>query len=273
MESVQSRYSLYVSMIKVGDCISPSHVFDAHRWQKFEDKTGMRVASADLGKRTIDISWLPEAAKKLCISADINDYVINEIPIVAIDLPNRNLDCFTKEDCNSYNVEQGKLTYSTFVGKPTFQEHANTDPTKAKGVHFASEIKQDPKTGIYHIVVLAGWDRTKDRKVTDAIENKDRVASFSMGAFVDHTGCSHPDCSETSSTGHIMCAHHKNGSAKGSITGDGHLVYECCFNTNFIETSLVEDPAQFDAYQVWQEPFLARTASVNAAKWLPSRLC
>lgn len=262
-------------MLKLGDATSSVRTLDAFRWQTYKDQSGnMRVASSDLGKRTINIDWLPAAAEKYKISADINDYVINEIPIVAVDLPNRNLDEFSYEEMAAFNPEQGKLTYATFTGKPTFEEHANTDPTKAKGVHFDAQMEQDPKTGLWHIVVLAGWDRTKDRALVAQIESGKRTG-FSMGAFVNYTKCSHPECDATSSTGHILCDHHKGGVNKGGMTQDGYLVYERCASVNFIETSSVADPAQYDAHQRWQESWGARTASFKAPKspaaWLPSR--
>jgi hypothetical protein len=124
-------------------------------------------------------------------------------------------------------------------------------------------------------VVLAGWDRTKDAKLADAILTGKRNG-FSMGAFVDYTKCSHPDCAETSSTGHILCAHHRGGQLKGTVTSDGYLVYERCAGVNFIEMSAVGDPAQYDALQRWREPWQAKTASTSApsstpALWLPSR--
>ena len=242
-----------LDMLKLGDACSSLRTLDAHRWRPLQDSTGrMRVAATELGKRTLNIDWLPAAAKKYHISADINDYVINEIPIVAVDLPNRNLDEFGFEEMGSFNEQQGRLTYQTFIGKPTHEEHANTDVTKAKGVHFDATLEPDERTGLYRIVVLAGWDRTKDRKLAEDILNGVRTG-FSMGAFVDYTQCSHAQCQATSSTGHIPCTHHRNGTAKGSITQDGYLVYERCGGVNFIETSAVGDPAQWDAHQRWQE--------------------
>jgi hypothetical protein len=264
-------------MLKLGDTNPSLQTFSTHKWDRIVDrKTGnVRVASADTN-RSISIDWLPAAAKKSCISADINDYVINEIPIVAVDLPNRNLDEFPLDEMGSFNEEQGKLTYATFIGKPTFEEHANTDPTKAKGVHFDAQMERDPKTGLWHIVVLAGWDRTKDARLVNLIESQKRTG-FSMGAMVNFTRCSHPNCKETSSTGHIRCDHHKGGSNKGGITDDGYLVYERCASVNFIETSSVEDPAQYDAHQRWQQSWSTpKTASVKSSRvhdtsWLPSR--
>lgn len=235
-----------------------------------QDSSGrMRVAATELGKRSLNIDWLPAAAEKYHISADINDYIINEIPIVAVDLPNRNLDEFGYQEMASFNEQQGRLTYQTFIGKPTHEEHANTDVTKAKGVHFDAQMEQDPATGLWRIVVLAGWDRTKDKKLAEDIL-AGRRTGFSMGAFVDYTRCSHPECQATSATGHIACTHHKNGSMKGSITPDGYLVYERCAGVNYIETSAVGDPAQYDAHQRWQEAY-TRTASAKPTAWLPSR--
>lgn len=255
-------------MLKLGDTQPSLRTLDAHKWAKSKTATGMRVASTDL-KKSINIDWLPMAAKELHISADINDYVINEVPIVAVDFPNRNLDEFSYEEMLKFNVAQGKLAYQTFIGKPTHEEHVNEDPTKAKGVHFDSYMERNA-AGIWHVVVLAGWDRTKDAKLANDILTGKR-SGFSMGAFVDYTVCSYPDCGASSSTGQIMCEHSKAGSTKGMITQDGHLMYERCAGVNFIEMSAVGDPAQHDAIQRWQQPWMvsARTASVT--DWLPSR--
>ncbi len=261
-------------MLKRGEVVSSIRTVEAHRWEVSKDKK--RVASAGLstGARQIEIDWLPAAAKQYHLSEDINDYVINEVPIVAIDLPNRNLDAFGFQEMTCFNPQQGRLTYKTFIGKPTHQEHDNTDITKAKGLHLDAQLQQGPN-GLWHIVVLAAWDRTKDNKLATAILNKEK-SGFSMGALVDFTRCSVPGCGETSSTGHIACSHHKNGQNKGGITEDGFLVYEDCMGCNFIEMSEVGDPAQYDAIQTWRNPWTAsKTASASMKKstthWLPSR--
>jgi hypothetical protein len=124
--------------------------------------------------------------------------------------------------------------------------------------------------GIYHVVVLAGWDRTKDAKLANDILTGKRTG-FSMGAFVDYTVCSYPDCKVSSSTGHIMCDHSQGGNAKGSITVDGHLIYERCAGINFIEMSAVGDPAQHDAHQRWKEPWMVGAKTASSVNWLPSR--
>jgi len=54
----------------------------------------MASASAVDRSSVVDVSWLPAAAESYCISADIRDYVIAEVPIVEGDVPNRNMHCF-----------------------------------------------------------------------------------------------------------------------------------------------------------------------------------
>lgn len=256
-------------MLKLGDAASSLRTLQTHRWEVSKDKT--RVASSDLNSGLpLNIDWLPAAAKELCISPDIRDYVITEIPIVAVDLPNRNMDCFPYEVMASYNQPQGRMTYATFIGKPTFEEHANTDPTKAKGVHFDARMQQGPN-GLWHIVVLAGWDRTKDAKLTQGILNDTRTG-YSMGAFVDYEKCSDPECDAMSATGNVQCQHMAGGANKGTILANGQLAYAVCGTTNFIETSRVADPAQYDAWDRWKQPWDVRTARTAAMHkpWLPS---
>lgn len=244
-------------MIKIGNPVSSAHVFEGHRCTTYkEPNTGkLRMASADILNKTrsLDISWLPIAAEEYNISPDIHDYVINEIPIVAVDLPNRNMDAFPFDEVSSFNSELGRLVYATFIGKPTHRDHDNRDPRKARGVHFDAQLEKIGANGLYKITVLAGWDRTKDPELVKQILNGIR-SGFSMGALVGYTQCSYPGCEATSTNGRIACNHMQYGKGKGRII-NGHVIYERCYKVNFIETSSVEDAAQYDAIQRWKEPW------------------
>ncbi len=162
-------------MLKIGTTVPSARIFEGHKCETIRDpKTGkLRVASANILNKTasLDISWLPIAAEQYNISHDIRDYVINEIPIVAVDLPNRNMDAFPFDEVSSFNPEMGSLVYKTFIGKPTHKDHDNRDPRKARGVHFDAQLEKIGNTGLYKIVVLAGWDRTKDPETVRQIMN------------------------------------------------------------------------------------------------------
>jgi hypothetical protein len=243
-------------MIKLGETTKAIRQFEGHKCEQFRDpKTGkLRIASNYIFNKAghIDVSWLPLAAEKYNISADIRDYVINEIPIVTVDVPNRNLDAFPFEAVTAFNPEIGRIAYQTFIGKPTHRDHDNKDIRKARGVHFDASMEK-LADGMYKIVVLAGWDRTKDAQlVSDMLSG--RRTGFSMGAFVGHTECSFPGCKQTSPNGRIACSHQQYGKGKGQIV-NGQLIYELCHNINYIETSSVGDPADHTAHHRWQSPW------------------
>jgi hypothetical protein len=232
-------------------------MFEGRRLETIRDPhTGkLKIAGAELvnNTRSVDVSWLPLAAETYCISPNINDYIITEIPIVTVDVPNRNLDAFPFSEVTSFNNELGRLTYATFIGKPTFRDHDNRDPRKARGVHFDSHLER-LASGLYKIVVLAGWDRTKDYELVNGILNGPRNA-YSMGALVGFTTCSYPGCGETSTNGRIGCIHHQHGRGKGRVI-NGYIIYENCNKVNYIETSsLGSDPADYTAIGRWVKPW------------------
>src|SRR4051812_6705717 len=61
---------------------------------KASGKLMMANASVVDRQSVVDVSWLAAAAESYCISVDIRDYVIAEVPIVEGDVPNRNMHCF-----------------------------------------------------------------------------------------------------------------------------------------------------------------------------------
>lgn len=241
-------------MLKLGEAVGSTRLFEGRTCTQKRDYRGNLKAASEnfLNKsREIDISWLPQAAEQYQISADIRDYIINEIPIVTVAVPNRNLDEFPYEEVTSFNPEIGRLVYQTFIGKPTHMDHDNRDPRKAKGVHFDSQLQ---KVGnVWKIVVLAGWDRSKDRELAASILNRERTG-FSMGALVGYTECSYPGCDATSPNGKIACRHQEYGKGKGRLL-EGHLIYERCYKVNYIETSSVADPADHTAHDRWVKPW------------------
>lgn len=244
-------------MLKLGTSVQSVRVFEGNHCNTYREPSGkLRMASADILNKTrsLDISWLPLAAEQYNISGDIRDYVINEIPIVAVDMPNRNMDSFPFEEVSSFNTEIGRVVYQTFIGKPTHKDHDNRDPRKARGVHFDAQLEKIGNSNLYKITVLAGWDRTKDPELVKDILSGARNA-YSMGALVGYTQCSYPGCEATSTNGRVACNHLQYGKGKGRVV-NGHVIYEQCRKCNFIETSSVSDPAQYDAVQRWKQAWV-----------------
>lgn len=183
----------------------------------------------------IDYSWLPLCADSYQVSPNIQDYVFVQVPIISCDVPNRNLQSFPFLEVSSWDVNQGKPVYKTFIGKPTYTNHKqNTIPHLAKGVHFDAHLTYAPKYGIYKIIVLLGFDKKKDPGLCDAIVKNKGVTGYSMGAMVEtfldsHTGkfigLNDPD-------------YKKN---RGAITKEGQLRYLSCVGATFFETSCLGD--------------------------------
>lgn len=216
---------------------------EGYRLEKFKDEQGrLRVAGTELNScgcsNTLDISWLKSASAAYDVSPDINDYVLVEVPCVAVNYPNRNLDGFPKSELLKWRIPMSAMAYQTFRGKPTHQDHDNRDPKKAKGVIFDAVML--PVMGKPHVVLLKGFDRSKDSKLAELVQKRNRIG-HSMGALVEKTRCSLPWC-KFISDGHKTCEHIANGQGKGRIV-KGHLVYEEMLDFYFIESSSVSDPA------------------------------
>ncbi len=218
--------------------VHEGHKLDIHRSE--DSRTGSMRVAACVNSRVLDLSWLKYAAETYVISPNPEDYVISDVPPVVANVPNRNMDCFTEDELVRYDPRIGRTVFSTFVGKPSCFEHDNQDPRKAKGVLLdarLSKARTSRGQEVMVVRVLAGFDRTKDSKLANEIEEGKRPY-YSMGAFVDYVTC--PRCKGTN----YSCTHFGGSAqAKGIVTPDGWLLYDECRGANFIELSSVEDPA------------------------------
>lgn len=216
-----------------------------------------RSRHGGVARRALDISWLRAASETYKVSANIKDYVFVSIPIVTADIPNRNMDCFSFGELTHFSPIHGRVTFQTFIGKACHQNHQNQDPTKAKGVHFDSTMRQydvrpahvgyDSNTKsipLWKVRVLTGWDRTKDESLVKSILRRERNA-YSMGALIDYAMCSVPSCGKVTTP--KPCEHIAGG--KGRISRDNYVCFDYVCGANFFETScLDEEPADPDAF-------------------------
>jgi hypothetical protein len=211
------------------------------RLVKLDDisRTGTSFVVAHEDNKTfmeIDYSWLPLCSDSYKISPKIEDYIFVSVPIITADVPNRNLQAFPFLEVSSWDINQGRPVYKTFVGKPTYTNHKNnTIPHLAKGVHFDSTLDYADKYGLYKINVLLGFDKTKDPGLTDAIQQNKGVTGYSMGAMVE-------TFLDTISGKFIGLNDPEYKKNRGSIDkSTGKLRYLCCVGATFFETSCLGD--------------------------------
>lgn len=226
-----------------GRTVSSGRVIEAFRHKHDKGKQSLVLAGDSLIRGNIDVSWLDAASETYAISGDPRDYVLVDIPIVTVDVPNRNLQAFPFEEVSYFDPLYGRMVYQTFNAKPCHQDHDNKDPLRAKGVIFDSSLEKVPAYGIWKIRILSGWDRTKDRNLVEAIVRKKRTG-YSMGALVENFVCS--NCGQID-TNMKKCPCMAKYGGPGHVMPNGNLVYQQCVGANFIENSSVDDPADITA--------------------------
>lgn len=153
--------------------------------------------------------------------------------------------------------------FSTFLGKPNFVDHHNSDPKRARGVVVDSKFHVlDQKTSATddywgsedvdpehfppsEVELLVEVDAQEFPKYAEAIVNGD-IDGFSMGCDVDYSKCSH--CGHEASSPDEYCSHIVMKGAEhtyesGRKTGKTGRSYENCYGIKFFEISGVFDPA------------------------------
>ena len=154
---------------------------------------------------------------------------------------------------DGWPVDEIKNSYKTFIGRPVFVEHNNSDPKRARGV-IKDAVYRETKlaSGITDASVycLMEVDAQNFPKLASAIM-EGRLNAVSMGADVEGTTCS--ACGRYASKPSEYCTHipalkgrkvvvYKQGKRVES------LVWENCHKPNFFELSYVFDPADESAW-------------------------
>lgn len=221
----------------------------------------MLMANASVVDRqsVVDVSWIPAAAEQYCLSADIRDYVIAEVPIVEGDVPNRNMNCFLTSRLVEFSPKFGVQAFRTFVGKPVFYEHQHDDNTKAKGVILDASMREIG--GRWFVNILKAFDRTKDRALAEDVLSG-RRRGHSMSAWTSYMDCS--ICGHRWDTSYPAACDHVKGPPHARVQGrfvgkgqvlNGQLCYDAVQGFYFFESSSVADPAAWTAHQTQQTPF------------------
>ena len=224
-----------------GHVATSDHVIEAFRHQHDRRRKNLVIAGESLIHQDIDVSWLKSAAETYAISEDPRDYVLVDIPIVTVDVPNRNLQAFPYEEVSYFDPLYGRMVYQTFERKPNHMDHDNKDPLKAKGCIFDAALEYVKPYDVWKIRILSGWDRSKDPWLVNQILRKKRNG-YSMGALVENFVCSNCGAIDTNLR---KCPCMLKG--KGFVMPSKHLVYQQCVGANFIENSSVDDPADVTA--------------------------
>lgn len=174
-----------------------------------------------------------------------------------------------RQSSSGFTVEAAegnpKFGFSTFMGKPNFIDHNNSDPSRTRGVVVDSKLRvlpiehvaasgDDYWTGSSldpehapptEIELLLEIDTKQFPKYAKAIRDGD-LDGFSMGCDVERSKCSH--CGHEATNPDEYCSHIlMKGAHHDYKTADGKRIsrksYENCYGIHFFEISGVFDPA------------------------------
>ena len=180
---------------------------------------------------------------------------------------------FTKDSANIKS--KGDYGFKTFIGRPIFIDHNNSDPQRARGVivdamlHIESPTKissdsywgkapnnHKPETWIELLLEVDGKAFPKLAKALTS----GHVNAVSMGCNVEYTVCS--VCDHEAANIDEYCDHIRKKGATFKTGNVEKLAYEDCYNVNFFEISAVFDPA--DVTALFTEPVI-KSAKTNSA--------
>ncbi|AQT28621.1 putative endolysin [Erwinia phage vB_EamM_Yoloswag] len=235
----------------------PSHSFDLsltgmpaidlHKEGASREGSAIRLAGNRVGSSQafdIDINtWLRPASEVYNTSSDIRDYIIVPVPVNISELPNTNGDAFSKREWLRFNHDEGRLSYQTFKGKPTFIEHNNKDHTKAMGIIFDSHLS--PLRGFRgdhaRLTLLMGFDRTRCPERCDRIL-RGELNTYSKGTTYKAYQCSICGALVTPRQRNF-CEHTAFNKPAFLDPRSGKLTYRDCIGLRGFECSSVDDPA------------------------------
>lgn len=156
----------------------------------------------------------------------------------------------TNDNFDHFPADEIKTAYRSFVGKPVFVNHHNSDHRRARGVIIDAALHKD-RLGDGQddtwVEVLMEIDAERYPKLARAILAGE-IERTSMGCDVAYSICS--VCNNRAATPLDYCKHipamkgQKIRRVTASGTQEDVLVFEKCYGLKFFENSvLVEDPA------------------------------
>ena len=154
---------------------------------------------------------------------------------------------------DAWPVDQNKKSYKTFVGRPIYVEHNNSDPDRARGVILDAVYRESKlASGVTDASVycLMEVDAHSFPKLANAVM-EGSLNAVSMGADVEGTQCS--ACGKYASKPAEYCTHIPRLKGRNvTVYKEGKridsLVFESCIKPNFFELSFVFEPADESAW-------------------------
>lgn len=139
----------------------------------------------------------------------------------------RAISARVNQNYDAWPSEELKKSYRTFIGKPCFVNHNNSDPSKARGVVVAARYVESGNDK--YIETIMETDSQRFPKLAHEIKTGG-MDSVSMGVEAGFTKCS--ICDNKATDLHDMCGHVKHSKGKylpHVKTGKKTLCYENCF--------------------------------------------
>ena len=230
------------TVIEVFKALKTGEISSIDRGIKFDDKSEA-VAKLGQNKTGSFRDLINFASDAYDISSDIKDYVVVPVPVIITSTPNKNGVAFPRKSLTAFSETHGCPGFQTWRGKPTYLEHDNHDPKKAKGIILDSvmnPLRNYP--GFFKVVQLLSFDRTKDPILYDRITNS-KLNSYSMGSYVDMYGCSRCGAKYSTSGKTAACSHIDADKVNFYKDNDGNLVFKTLHGIEGFEVSAVEIPA------------------------------
>lgn len=184
------------------------------------------------------------------------------------------------DNFDEFPADEIKVAYRTFVGKPVFVNHHNSDHRRMRGLVVDAALHEDLNpdgSADTWVEVLMEVDAVRFPRLAKAVI-EGRIDRTSMGTDVRYSVCT--ACGNRAETPADYCAHipKMKGQRLTRTTASGSkesvLIAERCYGLGFFENSLlVEPPADPTAYAYGVDTrglegsavaHLARTASVQA---------
>lgn len=182
-----AKFNIYHYVRIQGSVEKAKDVFNAEHYTA--NTLDIKASVYDLSLRNKEL--LNEYSELYNISKDINDYIFLPVPIFITNIPNKNGIAFTEDQITNFYEDIGKYTYQTWIGKPCFVEHDDSDQKASRGMIFDACLR--PLSGfsvpLKQCWVLWGLDRTKDPDLTKKILTSEHNY-FSMGARAQSFKCS-----------------------------------------------------------------------------------